>query len=255
MKKQQWVSEKLLTTLNCKIPTENILKNTCHPHQRRQVLPKLKCTQVIFLEKKKYCRNISGISPKANSLKLKIQEAIKVYFFLFFFCNNGYVTRLMAERGVKPSSNLRTWSLHCIITHFPEHWESLHNSSFIQALHHTIYTSTSEMLSCMPTVHIINNNNKFKLLHGGPAWQQDCNWEKRMYFWQRCRAFWDCHLLEPAFSKYIPTPTSKLKVWSSLLQSCTVGIPTPSPFSHSPGAGHLLKGNPLREFWMLRRKG
>ena len=77
------------------------------------------------MEKKKYCRNTSGISPKANSLKLKIQEAIKVYFFLFFFCNNGYVTRLMAERGVKPSSNHRTWSLHCIITHFPEHWESL----------------------------------------------------------------------------------------------------------------------------------
>lgn len=84
------------------------------------------------------------------------------------------------------------------------------HSSFIPLLHRTIQTATSEMLPCMPTVHIINNNNKFKLLHGGAAWQQDCTWEKRMYFRQRCREHSETviYLCQHLVSTFPPPPAN-----------------------------------------------
>lgn len=116
---------------------------------------------------------------------------------------------------------------------------------FIQLLHHTIYTATCEMLPCMPTVHIINNNNKFKLLHGGAAWQQDCNWEKNILSAKVEGAFWDGHLLVPAFSKYIPTPTEGLELASSILYS---GYPNPKSlftqsWSRPPAQGEPSSGS------------
>lgn len=118
-------------------------------------------------------------------------------------------------------------------------------SSFIQLLHHTIYTATCEMLPCMPTVHIINNNNKFKLLHGGAAWQQDCNWEKRIYFRQRCREHFETviYLCQHLVSTF-PPPTEGLELASSILYS---GYPNPKSlftqsWSRPPAQAEPLQG-------------
>lgn len=79
--------------------------------------------------------------------------------------SNDYVARQTVEK--------ETWPFHCIIMHFPKYRLSVPNTVLLYNYCTILYTPpvTCEVLLCMPTVHSINNNNKFKLSHGAPAWQ------------------------------------------------------------------------------------
>ena len=156
----------------------------------------------------------------------------------------------MAERGAKTTSNHRTWSSHYIVMHFPEYRESVHNTVLLyKLLHHTIYIAPSEIIPSMLTIHIINNNNKFKLSHDGPAWQP-LSCEKRMYFGQSCRGHFEVVIYLCQAHSHPHQQTESLELAYSIHYS---GHPNPKSLftqSWSKPPKICSKWRPLRASWV-----
>lgn len=156
----------------------------------------------------------------------------------------------MAERGVKPSSYHRTWSLHCIITHFPEYWESLHNTVLLYNYCTTPYTlpPVKCFLACqLFTLSIITINSSYYMvvLPGS----RTVTGKKNILF---CKGGGSIlrhrHLLVPAFSKYIPTPNRV--PWVSFFNPVQWVSQSQVPFLHTVlEQATCSRGASFREFW------